>query len=299
MQDPNVLISAEQLHDNLDDAQLRVLDCRFKLLQPDAGRQAFATSHIPGAVYVDLDNDLAAPVGPESGRHPLPDPDELAKTLGNLGVQSDTYVVVYDEQSGEIAARAWWLLRWLGHHRVSILDGGINGWIRRGFVVNSAIVPVVPTDFVARPRDELVMKTSTLLAAGDSMSKIRLIDGREGARFRGDREPIDTASGHIPGARNLPTAASISADGIWKSSSELRQLWSAVLDNDLDAPYCVMCGSGVTACHLAASAMLAGLREPTVYVGSWSEWVRDPSRAVATGPAGDGDGPGFGLAEEP
>lgn len=282
------LISVASLRTRVGDPDVRIVDCRFSLTDADAGRRAYLAGHIPRAVYANLDTDLAAPITPESGRHPLPSPEAMALMLGRLGINNTTSVVVYDEGSGAVAARAWWLLRWLGHSNVQLLDGGFAKWL-------AAELPVVDGDekspgrrFLPNPRDELVLTTGDLAANLDAIAGMRLVDARDSARFRGEIEPLDPIAGHIPGAINLPFGASLQEDGSWKSEQELGALWRAVLGSDKNTPWAVMCGSGVTACHLAVSGAEAGFREPQLYVGSWSEWIRDPGRPVALGEGPNG-----------
>ena len=281
MDNTNPVISAEQLWSNMGEANLRIVDCRFELTRPDAGRNDYLRGHLPGAVYADLDKDLAAPVASGTGRHPLPDPAELALMFGRLGISTDTKVVVYDDCSGALASRAWWLLRWLGHDRAAVLDGGIMRWQSLQLPVEQGGIVVATQDFIAAPRPELILETTEILAA--TAESLLLIDARDPARFRGEVEPIDNVAGHIPGALNLPFTESLSSDGTWKSEHELRQLWQEVLARNHETPCGVMCGSGVTACHLVISALRAGLPEPRLYVGSWSEWITDPGRPIDAG----------------
>ncbi len=278
-----MLISAEALKSHLGDATLRIVDCRFELMRPAAGCSSHRQGHIPGAVFADLDKDLSAPIGPDTGRHPLPSVGDLAMTFGRLGIGSDTQVVVYDDCSGALASRAWWLLRWLGHERVALLEGGMARWQSLRLPIEVGDVTVQERVFDASPRPELILKTHEIVAAGQSVARLQLVDARDAARFRGDHEPLDVVAGHIPGAINLPFSESINADGMWKGTDELKRLWTRVLGAGHEGAWRVMCGSGVTACHLAMSGMIAGLDEPQLYVGSWSEWIRDPARPIATG----------------
>ncbi|MDH3351443.1 MAG: sulfurtransferase [Gammaproteobacteria bacterium] len=283
MNDQSPVISAEQLETSLGSADLRIVDCRFELTQADAGRNSYLRGHIPGAVYADLDKDLAAPVTAMSGRHPLPDAAALALTFGQMGISRNTGVVVYDDCSGAVAARAWWLLRWLGHERVAVLEGGFARWKSLQLPIEKGEVVPVAREFLAEPRAQLVIETAEIMAT--PAESLRLVDARDAARFRGEAEPIDRVAGHIPGSVNLPFSASLNADGSWKDERALRDQWDDVLGDDSSRPFAVMCGSGVTACHLVISALLAGLPEPRLYVGSWSEWIGDPARTVATGAA--------------
>ena len=276
-----LLIDTDELERLLHDRDVRVVDCRFTLTDPPAGRRQYLESHVPGAVYAHLDTDLAGPVTAHSGRHPLPEPEDFGATLSHLGISDETRVIAYDDAGGALAARLWWLLRWAGHQHVRLLDGGFSGWLRRNLPVEGGDVRHAATRFRVRVRPELVLDTAEILAAGATRTALQIVDARDGARYRGESEPIDTVAGHIPGTLNLPFTASLDADGCWKSQAELETLWRRALGRGFGHPWAVMCGSGVTACHLAVSGLRAGLPEPRLYVGSWSEWIRDPERPVA------------------
>lgn len=276
-----LLTRANELAQSLDDPQLRIIDCRFDLLAPEAGRRAWLEAHIPGAVYADLDKDLSAPARPDTGRHPLPASERAVETFSRLGIDADTRVVAYDDAGGAIASRAWWLLRWLGHRRITVLDGGLQAWRARNFPLESGATGVARRDFEPAPGVARFLTSSEVEANLDGP----LIDARDAARFRGESEPIDAKAGHIPGSKNLPYSDCLCEDGTWRDADSLRRRLRPLLGNDERAPWAVMCGSGVTACHLAISGLLAGYSEPAVYVGSWSEWIRDPAR-----PIGPGDG---------
>lgn len=284
MNDINFLISATELSSALENPGLRVIDCRFQLLDPDAGRKSYIDGHIPGAVYADLDKDLSGPIRPGAGRHPLPDVAAMAVTFGRMGIDRQTSVVVYDDSSGAVAARAWWLLRWLGHDNARLLDGGLAEWQRQGLPLQKGESSVAAATFEADPRQELVLTTTELCERGQSIAAMRLVDARDAARFTGEKETIDPVAGHIPGALNMPFSRNLADNGLWKAPSELAGSLQEVLGEAHDAPWAVMCGSGVTACHLAVAALQAGYSQPRVYVGSWSEWIADPARAIATGP---------------
>ena len=285
MDHDDTLISAAQLAIAVDSPKLRIVDCRFNLLEPNAGRESYIAGHIPGAVYADLDKDLAAPVTADSGRHPLPTTATLAATFGKLGIAEDTFVVVYDNQGGAVAARAWWLLRWLGHDKVALLDGGLGAWTAQGSSLEEGVTAVESQDFVAKRQNGWTIEVEEIAAAVERGSDLRLVDARAATRFEGEQEPIDTAAGHIPGTVNLAFDRSLDGDGHWRPVDELRQMWSELLNDGSPEPWSVMCGSGVTACHLAISAKLGGYPQPRLYVGSWSEWIRDPQRPISTGPA--------------
>ena len=278
-----VLIVAEELHEALKRPQTVVVDCRFDLGDPAAGRRAYENAHVPGAVFLDLDKDLAGPIKEETGRHPLPDPDELSRTLGRLGISRSHEVVVYDGNHGGIAARAWWTLRWLGHEKVRLLDGGFAAWLKRDLPIEAGAATREPVDYVPSVRDELVLTTEDLLQAEEGVAAFNLLDARDAARFRGEHEPIDPVAGHIPHTRNLPFTDFVHDDGTWRSLSERASRLSGTLGGNPDSDWSVMCGSGVTACHLAITGLEAGFREPRIYVGSWSEWIRDSRRPIGRG----------------
>ena len=273
------LISTDDLAARLSGPGWFVADCRFELGKPDAGRGAYAAGHIPGAIYVDLERDLSAPVAPHTGRHPLPSPAEFAATLARIGIGNDTPVVCYDAASGAFAARLWWMLRWVGHDAVTVLDGGFAAWVAEGRPVSVEAVSRQPATFAARPRQEMVLDTPGTvhaLARGET-----LVDLRGAERFAGAVEPIDAVAGHVPGALNLPYLENLGAGSRFRAAGELAELWrSRTGAAPGRAPIC-MCGSGVTACHGLLALEAAGITGGRLYAGSWSEWIRDPSRPVA------------------
>ncbi len=290
MAKPQVLIAARDLHEHLDDPNWRIVDCRFELMRPEQGRADYLAGHIPGAVYADLDRDLAAPVTPVSGRHPLPPPETLAATLGRWGITPETTVVAYDQAGGAFAARLWWMLRWLGHRDARVLDGGYAAWQREGLPTATQVPEIEPAVYPANADASMVVRTEELPALLEQGAL--LVDARDADRFAGRHEPIDSVAGHIPGAVNFPLGTSLREDGTWRSPEELARAWEPLLGSPPGRSWITMCGSGVTACHLALSAERAGFRAPRLYAGSFSEWIRDPRRPVAAeggregGPAG-------------
>ena len=275
------LIDASTLHAHRNDPNWVVMDCRFSLADPDAGRRAYRDSHLPGAHYAHLDEDLSDPITPTTGRHPLPDPERLAQKLGAWGIGHDTQVVAYDDMGGMLAAaRLWWLLRWLGHTACAVLDGGLPAWRRAGLPLTAEIPAARPTAFVSRPDDRLWMSTEQVLAL--SSTEV-LLDARAAARYQGEMEPIDPVAGHIPGALNLPTDGNLTPEGHFLPVAALRERFAAALNDRSPATVIHACGSGVTACHNLLAMEAAGLGGSRLYAGSWSEWIRDPQRAVAVG----------------
>ena len=274
------LISAAELADSLKDGGLIIVDCRFNLKAPEAGREAFNSGHIPGAVYAHLDEDLAGPVSGSGGRHPLPDPQHFEALLQRWGLSAGGEVVVYDDMSGAIAARLWWLLRWSGHEAVRLLDGGLKAWLSAGYELTKNHVTGSGGDFVVKPGC-LPSIDADELASGLASDELLLLDARAPERFRGEVEPIDAIAGHIPGALNLPFEALLDETGCFRSSESLQAIFTTAcgpVDAELVA---ASCGSGVTACHLLLGMYVAGLGTGKLYAGSWSDWISDPDRAIA------------------
>ena len=282
------LIGAAVLRDRLAEPGLAVIDCRFDLADPEGGRRAYLQGHIPGARYADLNRDLSAPVSASSGRHPLPAPAAFASTLQRLGVARATQVIAYDDSGGAFAARAWWLLRWMGHEAVAVLDGGIKAWISSGGRLESG--EAEPSAAAPRGNDGLAVRVdaAAVIDAAEVAARLKdpdflLIDARAAERFAGSVEPIDTVAGHVAGAVNQPFSANLGADGRFLPAAELQRLWQQRLAGRRPEQVAAMCGSGVTACHNLLSLELAGFRGAKLYAGSWSEWIRDPSRPIARG----------------
>ncbi|HLV21577.1 MAG TPA: sulfurtransferase [Polyangiaceae bacterium] len=285
---PSPLVQPESLPKNLADLAnadpaLVLFDCRFRLGQPEAGRGAYDEGHIPGARYADLERDLSGlVVACQTGRHPLPEPEQLARKLRAWGVSERSRVVVYDDQAGALAAaRLWWLLRWLGHSKVAVLDGGYPAWLAGGGEPTTVEPETVPGDFVPRPRHDLTL-TADQVATLVRQPGARVFDARALERYRGDVEPIDAVPGHIPGAHPLPFTDHLD-EGRFRPPAEVAARFAAALGPTSIGDAAVYCGSGVTACHLILAAEHAGLAPPRLYPGSYSEWITDPSRPVARG----------------
>jgi thiosulfate/3-mercaptopyruvate sulfurtransferase len=280
------LIDADSLEELLGNPRLAVIDCRFDLLNPDAGRQAYLEAHIPGARYADLNRDLSAPVGAHTGRHPLPAPHTFAARMAELEIGKHTQVVAYDDANGSFAARLWWMLRWLGHGAVAVLDGGFKAWTAGGGELQSGATAGHATDrahvepLALHPSPNVIMSAADLQQALQNPRTL-LIDARAKERYDGHVEPLDSVAGHIPGAVNHPFTANLDADSRFLPASELRRRWQELLAGRQPTQVIAMCGSGVTACHNLLSLEIAGLTGAKLYAGSWSEWIRDPARPVA------------------
>jgi len=274
------LVDCHTLALHLHDPDWVVVDCRFILSRPDAGREAYGNGHIPGARYAHLNDDLSAPVTATSGRHPLPDPQQLAAKLGAWGIGPGKQVVAYDDSFGAMAARLWWLLRWLGHDTVALLDGGLPRWQREGHPLTKDLPVFQPAVFVPRPRHEMVVDAE-FVARAVRDDRWLVLDARSEERFNGEVEPLDPVAGHIPGAVNLPFEDNLHVSGRFSSPEELRALYRGQMKQVGPERVVQMCGSGVTACHNLLAMEHAGLPGAKLYAGSWSEWIRDPSRPVA------------------
>lgn len=288
---PGQSVSIDWLKEHLADPRVVVVDCRFALMQPEMGRQHYQAGHIPGAFYLDLNQDLAGPMQPHGGRHPLPNVDTLSETLQAMGITSGTpldssstasstgedslalasqptWVVAYDESRLGFAARLWWLLRYLGHDQVVVLDGGWSAWQAAGYAVTTAVPSARPGRFVPHLRSEWVVDIDQVRQS-QGRPGVVLVDSREGDRYRGEREPIDPVAGHIPGAVNYPWQDATDEQGFLHGPERQRQRWAAL---DPRHEIIVYCGSGVTACVNLLSRSLAGLPPGKLYAGSWSDW---------------------------
>jgi thiosulfate/3-mercaptopyruvate sulfurtransferase len=284
---PTTLIEPAALAAHLADPDWAIVDCRFDLARPEWGALAWAAGHIPNARYAHLDRDLSGPRTALTGRHPLPAIAALTATFGRWGIDKKVQVVAYDQGAGAYAARLWWLLRWLGHLQVAVLDGGFAAWERAGLPLETAATVLAPRRFTAAPAADLVVTTAALaqaVAAGAlARGELTLVDARSADRFAGQNETLDPVAGHIPGARNHPFSGNLDAHGRFLSAPELRRGWAATLRERPAATLIAMCGSGVTACHNLLGLEAAGLAGARLYAGSWSEWIRDPARPVARG----------------
>ncbi|WP_135551868.1 sulfurtransferase [Paenibacillus cymbidii] len=274
------IVSKRWLLARMFEPDIVIVDCRFQLGEREAGYEAYLEAHIPGAVYLDLERDLSGPVGPFGGRQPLPDRDAFVQTVRKAGIGNDSRVVAYDDQGGAMAARFWWMLRYLGHEAVFVLDEGFQSWQEAGFPVTADRKVVVPAYFEPRLRPDLVADVAQVQAKLHQQGVV-LIDSREAPRYRGETEPIDAVAGHIPGAVNLFWKDNIAADGTWKSADQLRERFAVYAEGAEE--FIVYCGSGVTACSNVLALTEAGFNSVKLYAGSWSDWISYADNQIATG----------------
>jgi len=276
------LVDANTLSEQLSREDLTLLDCRFDLGNSQWGEVEFARAHLPGAIYLHLDRDLSSPITASSGRHPLPDPAKFARRLGELGGSPTGQIVAYDQGNGAYAARLWWLARWIGLRNVAVLDGGVAAWRAAGLPLETAVR-------APQPRALTLSLAPDAWVGSEAVDDLRLrpgnllVDARGAERFAGRNETIDPVAGHVPGARNRPFLDNLGADGRFLPREVLRQRFDTLLGSIAPSSLISMCGSGVTACHNLLALEHAGLTGARLYAGSWSEWIRDPRRPIATG----------------
>jgi thiosulfate/3-mercaptopyruvate sulfurtransferase len=276
------LVSATQLATLVGDPRVLVIDCRFDLADPDRAARDYADAHVPGAVFAHLDHDLSGPHRRGAGRHPLPDATAFSATLSRWGWQPDRRVIVYDAANGALAAaRLWWLLRFAGQP-AAVLDGGLDAWRSAGFPLESGGVETEPTEVRIAFDPERIASVDEVARARTDPALL-LLDARAAPRYRGDVEPLDTAAGHVPGARNRPFGDNLQADGRFKPATELAREFASLLGRVDPGAVVHMCGSGVTACHNLLAMEHAGLAGSRLFAPSWSGWIEDPAHPVAVG----------------
>jgi thiosulfate/3-mercaptopyruvate sulfurtransferase len=277
----DIVITAAELARHLDDPDWAIIDSRFMLANPQQGRMDYQKAHIPGAVYAHLDEDLSGTIlWGVTGRHPLPGVEKVSGVFSRLGIDDKVQVVTYDAVGGALAAgRVWWLLRWLGHDQVALLDGGWQEWVRCGLAVRGGAESREPRLFVPHPRNELIITTEEIEWMRNS-PKYRLLDARAADRFRGENETIDPVAGHIPGAISAPYADNLNPDGTFREAASLADRYKKLLEGVSIDHVVAYCGSGVTATHDILAMMKAGLGEARLYAGSYSEWITNPERPI-------------------
>lgn len=269
MNNHHILVSSQWLVEHLNDEKIVIIDCRFSLLNPEEGRQLYQLNHISGAYYLDLNLDLSAPIEKHGGRHPLPEATEFAKKISAMGVTEDTLVIAYDDSRLAFAARLWWLLRYFGHEKVVVLEGGWQNWLSSGYPVSDIIPQQRTGSFVPHIQPQMLVDVVAVKSLKDTPGVV-LVDSRENERYLGIREPIDKIAGHIPGAVNYPWQDTTDPQGYLLAQEKQYQRWETIKDAD---EILVYCGSGVTACVNLLSLELAGICQAKLYAGSWSDWI--------------------------
>ena len=278
----NTIISAAQLADIAANDDVRTFDCRFYLKDPKGGLNKYQQGHIPGAQFADMDTQLSSSMTETSGRHPLPQEEIFLEQLRVWGISNSTQVVAYDDISGAFAARLWWLLRWMGHQKVAVLDGGLQKWEALGLSLSDDAVQYPRGDFVGKANMQWVLDIEHVRAEL-AANKITLIDARAADRYTGKDQKTDPVPGHIPGSKNLPFGGNLNEQGLFASPETIKNRFDQVIRDQALDQVVNMCGSGVTACHNLLALEIAGFVPTKLFVGSWSQWIRDPSRPIATG----------------
>jgi thiosulfate/3-mercaptopyruvate sulfurtransferase len=274
----STLVSTAELAANYQ--KWRVFDCRHDLVKPELGEQQYRESHIPGALFASLDRDLSGRKTGSNGRHPLPEPQDFEKWLEKAGLAPKDQVVCYDAGNGSMAARLWWMLRWIGHDNVAVLDGGFAKWTKEGRPVTVDVPVFTPLNYPIKLRKDAAVDVGFV---SSNLKSAFLVDARAPARYRGEQEPIDPVAGRIPGAKNRFNLDNLSAQGTFKSPEELKKEFHSVLQGRPSSDVIHYCGSGVAACHNLLAMEVAGLKGGKLYAGSWSEWARDPKRPQERG----------------
>ena len=278
----NTMISVDELQAIIDNDNVRVFDCRFSLKDPQGGLKNYQAGHLPQAQFADMDTQLSSAMTDTSGRHPLPDPDVFIQQLQAWGVNNDTQVIAYDDISGAFAARLWWMMRWVGHNKVAVLDGGMQKWTEQGLSLSQDDVQFPSSEFSGQPHMDWLMDIDTVTSKL-SNNEITLIDARAADRFTGKDQKTDPVPGHVPGAKNLPFGGNLTQDGYMQDAQVITERFNSVIQDQSLENVVNMCGSGVTACHNLLAQAVAGMPPTKIFIGSWSQWIKDPSRSVETG----------------
>ena len=274
------IISAENLIKSLQDENTLVFDCRCDIKDTTYGIQAYTEGHIPGSIYVNVDTDLASEKTPSSGRHPLPDVHALSEKLSQWGLSSEKQAVIYDDASGAFAGRMWWILKWLGHKKVAVLDGGLGSYMSTGGKLTTDETIFEKNIFTPNIQSEMVVEITDVEEAQYKMNKL-IIDARSKERYLGIKDLVDPIAGHVPGAISHPLSLNLNKDGKFRSPEDLKLAFDKIIADTTSENVISMCGSGITACHNILAMEIAGIKGIKLYVGSWSEWITDKSRPIA------------------
>ena len=278
----DTIISAQDLNSIISDDNVRVFDCRFSLKDPQGGLKSYQSGHLPNAQFADMDTQLSSAMTETSGRHPLPDVDVFIEQLCAWGVSNDTQVIAYDDMKGAFAARLWWMMRWVGHNKVAVLNGGMEKWTEQGFPLTQDSVDYSRGNFTGQANMDWLVDIDTVRSELEADS-ITLIDARAADRFTAKDNKTDPVPGHIPGAVNLPFGGNLTGEGLMQAPDAIKQRFESVIKDRPVGDVVNMCGSGVTACHNLLAQAIAGMPPMKIFIGSWSQWIKDSSRPVATG----------------
>jgi len=275
------IINADNLIEIIDSDNLVIFDARCDIKDSSYGIDAYNDGHIPNSIFIDIDNDMSSTKGPSTGRHPLPDPDELAEKLSQWGVDNSQQIVIYDDAGGAFAGRVWWIMRWMGHKDgVAILDGGLSGFLSAGGKLTTKQRSRSRSQYEYNCKNDMFVSTEEVIEAQYKVDTA-LIDARSKERYLGIKDPVDPVAGHIPGALSQPLGNNLTAKGYFKSPEELKLIYSKLLGDIESDKIISMCGSGITACHNIIAMEIAGIKDVRLYVGSWSEWITDSQRPIA------------------
>jgi|TARA_B110000238_G_C16129025_1_gene440582 thiosulfate/3-mercaptopyruvate sulfurtransferase len=275
----STIISAQQLNTIINDDDVRIFDCRFSLKDIQGGLKSYQSGHLPMAQFADMDTQLSSAMTETSGRHPLPDANVFLAQLKAWGINQDTQVIAYDDISGAFAARLWWMMRWMGHEKVAVLDGGMKQWDQQGLALNQDKVEFSAGNFTGSANMDWLVDVDTVREQLEA-NKITLIDARAADRFTGKDKNIDPVPGHIPGSNNLPFGENLTKEGVFEAADIIHQRFTNIIQDKPLINVVNMCGSGVTACHNLLAQAVAGMPPTKIFIGSWSQWIKDPSRSV-------------------
>jgi thiosulfate/3-mercaptopyruvate sulfurtransferase len=274
------IISAKDLIKNVNNDDFIIFDCRCDISDSSYGIEAYNEGHIENSIFIDIDHDLASEKTSDSGRHPLPDPRLFSEKLSQWGMSNNKQAVVYDDAGGAFAGRMWWILKWLGHSNVAVLDGALGAWMSIGGKLTSKPTIFERAVFEPNPNDNMYVSIKDVEDAQYKMNKL-IIDARSRERYLGIKDPVDPIAGHIPGAVSHPLGMNLDKNGHFKSPEELRHNFNKIIGDTVSSDIISMCGSGITACHNILALEICGIKDVTLFVGSWSEWITDKSRPVA------------------
>ena len=277
--DYNTIISAQELKAIIDNDNVRVFDCRFSLKDPRGGLKNYQAGHLPMAQFADMDTQLSSAMTETSGRHPLPEPEVFLTQLKQWGINNDTQVIAYDDISGAFAARLWWMMRWMGHEKVAVLNGGMQKWTEQGYDMSQQDYQYSPGNFSGNANMGWLVDIEVVRSELNA-NNITLIDARAADRFSGKDKKTDPVPGHVPGAQNLPFGGNLTKEGLFETPDIISQRFTNIIQDQPLTKVVNMCGSGVTACHNLLAQAVAGMPPTKIFIGSWSQWIRDPSRPV-------------------